>query len=85
MVKTETPYIGFGNDQLNFAPKLRKTAKCPKCGVKVKIEESTPPGLQFISHCGEMWLVGINGKDIQNIKPACSGKIDFDTSLKEEK
>jgi hypothetical protein len=73
--RMKDPYIGFGNDQLESAPLIGKTAKCKVCGADVLIEESCPPGLQFISHCGKSWLVGINGKDIQNTKPACSGKV----------
>jgi hypothetical protein len=72
---SKTPYVRFGNEQLASAPNLGKTAKCPKCGAEVQIENSEPPILQFITHCGKSWLVGVKGKDIRNVKPACSGKL----------
>lgn len=70
-----TPYIGFGNEQLDVAPSIGKTAKCKVCGADVPIQESSSLGLESISHCGKTWLVGFKGKSIENIKPKCSGKI----------
>jgi hypothetical protein len=31
--------------------------------------------LQYISHCGKSWLVGICGKSIVNEPSACSGEL----------
>lgn len=74
----EIPYIGFDNRQLENAQNIEEGdfATCPKCGVLVKIKNSDPPIMQFISHCEKDWLVGINGKYVQNIKPACSGNLE---------
>lgn len=73
------PYIGFDNEQLEKAEKIQEGdfAACPKCKMLVKIRNSEPPTTQFVSHCGNNWLVGINGKYVQNIKPAYSGEIDL--------
>lgn len=76
----DIPYIGFDNRQLENAIKIEEGdfATCPRCKTLVKVKNSDPPALQFISHCEKDWLVGINGKYVQNIRPACSGKIDMD-------
>jgi len=68
-----THFIGFEDEQLEKAEKLGKTAKCPKCGEDVEIKKTG--ALHFINHCGSQWLVGIRGKNIQNVKPICSGEI----------
>ena len=31
--------------------------------------------LQFITHCGKTWMVGINGKSTVNEPSACSGNL----------
>lgn len=31
--------------------------------------------LEYITHCGKSWMVGLNGKNITNEPAACSGKL----------
>lgn len=75
-IKVETPYIGFSNETLKDVEKIKDgdNAPCPKCGELVLVENSDPPTLQFITHCGSSWLAGVDGKYIGNIRPDCSGK-----------
>ena len=74
--RKKTPYIGFGNEQLKNAPKVPNKVPCYKCGKLCKVESSKPDGtLQFISCCGSTWLVGINDKLIEHIKPKVSGEL----------
>ena len=74
---TTTPYIGFLNESLKDAEEIKAGGKapCPKCGELVLVEESNPPMLQFITHCGGSWLVGVDGKYVGNRHPDVSGKI----------
>lgn len=77
-----TPFIGFGNDQLQDQPTVRKgdLVACDTCkGVhpvelgKVNGEEDGTLG--FIS-CGDKhFLVSIGGKLCAGVKPAVSGKL----------
>ena len=68
-----TPYIGFADESLSKLPKLGPTASCPSCGKECDIKYSDPPLLQFISCCGEDYLVGIQGIDISVSAPDVSG------------
>jgi hypothetical protein len=74
---TTTPYIGFSNESLKDAEEIKAgdKAPCPKCGELVLVEESNPPMLQCITHCGNSWLVGVDGKYVGNRHPDVSGKI----------
>ncbi len=71
------PYIGFGNED---APEVKEgdKAPCPICGELALVKNSEPPLLQFISHCGEMWLAGVQNKYVGNKKPNVSGELSLD-------
>jgi len=72
----KTPYIGVGNEQIETAPELPNKVPCFKCGKPCQIGYSKPGGtLQFISCCGKTWLVGINNKLVEHIKPKISGEL----------
>ncbi len=72
-----TPYIGFSNESLKDAEKIKSgnKAPCPKCGELVLVKDSDPPMLQFIEHCGGVWLAGVEGKYVGNKYPDCSGRL----------
>ena len=41
------------------APWADRDLCCPACGAgPLELRDSNPPGLTFISHCGESWLRG---------------------------
>jgi len=72
-----TPYIRFSNETLKDAEEVKVGNKvpCPKCGEFVLVNDSDPPMLQFVDHCGSSWLVGIDGKYVGNKRPDVSGNI----------
>lgn len=83
---TEVPYIGFGNDELEDAPKVKAgdKAPCPHCGELTEVRDGNPPTLQFITHCGSSWLAGIQNKYVGNKKPSSFGKLDVDQNDEQE-
>lgn len=83
------PYIGFSNEQLDAAPEVGNTYPCLECGIEIGVESVTSKEglmtMQFITHCGTTWLVGIEGKEIFWTKPDRSGRVDLDLSLYRDK
>jgi len=79
-----TPYIGFGNDQLEGAPLVKDgdLIFCPHCFSEHAVARSwsSDGSISLDTYCcGETaYLCGMNGKLIMGVKPACSGSIDFD-------
>jgi len=72
----KTPYIGFGNEQLENAPELPEKVPCNKCGKLCQVKSSKPSKtIQYIHHCGNTWLVGLKGKMVDHIKPKVSGAV----------
>jgi len=78
--KERVPYIGFGNDELKDAPGVKEGDKvpCPICGELTLVKNSEPPSLQFISHCGKIWLAGVGNKYVGNKIPSVSGELSLD-------
>lgn len=69
-----TPYMAFGNDEIDSAPPLLDPVLCHICNKPHDIQPATPAdgndstmSLQFIicESNGKTYLVGINGKDIR--------------------
>ena len=59
----------IGNDELKRMPKLKSYVKCPRCGMKHKVEHSTaedgsPGTLAFFKCDGRAYLAGLQGKDV---------------------
>jgi len=68
------PFIAFGNDELKKMPDLGEEIVCPYCGEKHKVEYGKKvlsnntriedKTLAYVRCGNEIYLVGINGKDI---------------------
>jgi len=73
MTDKGTPYMSFGNDEINSAPDLTDPVQCHVCKGHHPAQPSETRGdgpatvLQFIAcdKTGKTYLVGINGKDIR--------------------
>lgn len=53
----DLPFMVIGNG--DRPPWINESLDCPECGEKdLPLKDSTPPGLQFISHCGKSWMRG---------------------------
>ena len=74
-----TPYIYFSNEVLENVPLIKAGDKAPypKCGELTIVKDSNPPTLQFISHCGGDYIVGIESKFVGNKMPTYSGKVEL--------
>jgi len=51
-----TPFVAIGHGEK--APWSDLPNTCPVCGAECELQDSDPPGLQYISHCGKTWLRG---------------------------
>jgi hypothetical protein len=57
MSDDEVPFVAIGAGER--APWADEPLTCPKCGAgPLPLLNSDPPGLTFITHCGESWLRG---------------------------
>jgi hypothetical protein len=61
-----TPYVGFGNDQLDAAPELAVSIKCPRCGEQHLVQESK--GSQTWDGTTRTWLPSSNPTRLQYYK-----------------
>jgi hypothetical protein len=86
-----TPYIGFGQDQLDDALDAADGDEilCPKCGQGHVIRaayatgedgETKTDGFYLLFYkCGDKdYLAGVNGKLTMGIKPQVSGSLDLE-------
>ncbi len=56
----DEPFVVVGNGE---APPWGDDRTCPICGEPdLPLEDSVPPMLHFISHCGKSWLRGRIGR-----------------------
>lgn len=54
---SDLPYVAIGAGER--APWADLDLNCPVCGEgPLELQESNPPGLTFIKHCGKTWLRG---------------------------
>lgn len=82
------PFIAFGNDELKKMPDLGKEVVCPHCGRKHKVEygkkvlsdgKKVEDKMLAYVQCGdEVYLVGVNGKDITSRLNFRGGKNERD-------
>ena len=80
----KTPYIGFGNKDLEKCPtiKLGDFILCPSCGKEHKTERGTIDGKEsdvlLLYKCGEkIYLAAIAGRNIIGVKSTVSGSVDL--------
>lgn len=61
-------FFAISNPELRAAPVLGPTYSCARCGAEHPVEHSTgeggPARLQFIRCNGDLFLVGIDGKQV---------------------
>jgi hypothetical protein len=50
------PHVAIGEGER--APWADLDLTCPRCGGECELKDSDPPGLPFISCCGQSWLRG---------------------------
>lgn len=81
----KTPYIGFGNEQLENQPIVKKGDEiiCPDCGMLHKIKygkdsDGNESDMLGFYNCGEKtMLASINGKLVAGLKAAYRGEVEI--------
>lgn len=64
-------FLAMGNDELEKAPRLGRSVRCPVCSRRHRIQDSVDQDgrkgtLQFYKCEGNIYLAGLNGKDIRS-------------------
>jgi hypothetical protein len=83
----KVPYIGFGNEELDQCPDLKKgdILQCKKCSLDCEVhlgkdketgEESETLMFIHCDNCDQSYLVGVNGKCVQFWDSATKGNIE---------